>query len=160
MKRKLKYAAVAAFLCGVLLFLAYPGYLSCYIDPFFSRWQSRRLLAAASTPEELQAAVGGLGAFYTFPDGSWLAIRYRDSHTCGIWSVAVARDSGGNWYESREHFCGAFVVRRNYRALEASLGECLRPEDGRGGWLYDLVLSPDLATVRQRMTSRYFTQLP
>src|SRR4051812_43996917 len=93
-KRKLKYAA-AVLLSFVLLLFAYVTWLHLFIDPFFARREAQRLLSAASTPQQLQEAVGSLGASYTFPDGSWLAIRYRDSHARGIWSVAIARDSGG-----------------------------------------------------------------
>ena len=160
MKRKLKSAASIVLLSLVLLYVYATTSLHVFIDPFFSRWQSRRLLAAATTPQQLQEVVGSLGAFYTFSDGSWLAIRYRDSHGGGIWSVAIARDSGGGWYQSREHFCGAFRTDRHLRQLESTLGDSLElPSDERSRWILQLGAPPDLQTARQRITSRYFTQL-
>ena len=162
MKRKLKYAAVIVLLC-VALFFVYATYLHLIINPFFARREALRLLSAASTSQQLQDAVGSLGAFYTFRDGSWLAVCYRDSHGGGIWSVAIARDSGGNWYESREHFCGAFRADRRlqqHEQLAIALGESPEaPSDERSRWILQLRASPDLQTARQRITSRYFTQL-
>ncbi len=35
------------------------------------------------------------------------AIRYRDSHSGGIRSCAVDRDSGGGWFESERHLCSS-----------------------------------------------------
>lgn len=63
-------------------------------------------LKAAKSEAELRDAIGGLGLFLESTNGWWIAIRYRDSHADGIWSVAVAKDSGGQFYESRHHFCG------------------------------------------------------
>lgn len=158
MKRKVKYAALAFLFCFVLLF-AYVVWGSLFIAPFFARREARRLLSTASSPQQLQEAIGSLGAYYPFPDGSWLAIRYRDSHAGGIWSLAVARDSGGNWYESREHFCGAFRIVPRLQQVAAEAGEPFHPTDERSRWLFELSSSPDLQTARQRLTSRYFVQL-
>jgi hypothetical protein len=158
-KRRLKYAAAIVLLC-VVLFFAYITSLHLFIDPFFARREAIRLLSAASTSQQLQEAVGSLGTFYTFPDSSWVAIRYRDSHSGGIWSVAVARDSGGDWYQSSEHFCGAFSIVRHLQKLSAALGEPPEPpSDERGKWIQQLGASPDLQSARQHITSRYFTQL-
>lgn len=63
-------------------------------------------LKAAKSEAELRGAIGGLGLFIESTNGWWIAIRYRDSHAGGIWSVAVAKDSGGQFYESHHHFCG------------------------------------------------------
>jgi hypothetical protein len=157
-KRKLKYSAAIVLLC-VVLFFAYVTSLHLFIDPFFARREAQRLLSAASTSQQLQDAVGPLGMFCTFPDGSWLAIRYCDSHAGGIWSIAVARDSGGIWYQSREHFCGAFSMVRQLQQLSSALGEAAdAPSDERSRWIQQLSASPDLQTARQRITSRYFTQ--
>ena len=152
------YAAAIVLVCFSLLFL-YVAWLHLLIEPFFARREAQRLLSAASTPQQLQEAVGRLGALYTFPDGSWLAIRYRDSHGGGIWSLAIARDSGGNWYQSREHFCGAFSGVRHMHQLALAAGEPFQPSDERSRWILDLGSSPDLQTARQRLTSHYFTQL-
>jgi hypothetical protein len=72
--------------------------------------ESIRILQAAQTRAELEHAVGTLGIFFFFPDESWMAIRYLDSHSGGISSSAVARDSGGGWFHSRHHFCGLFAA--------------------------------------------------
>ena len=166
MKRKLKYAAAIVLLC-VVLFFAYVTFLDLFIYPLSAQREAReaqrearRLLSAASTSQELQQAVGSLGMFYTFPDGSWLAIRYSDSHTNGIWSIAVARDSGGNWYQSQEHFCGTFRFVRDLQQRSLDFGEPAEvPSDERSRWIQQLGASPDLQTARQRIVSRYFTQL-
>ncbi len=90
----------------------------CFIlpdpDRVASRAESLRLLRNAETRAELEQAVGDLGVFLPLKDGPWIAIRYRDSHGWPMWSQAIARDSGGQWYESREHFCGVFLGYRQY----------------------------------------------
>jgi hypothetical protein len=78
-------------------------------------------LAAARGPAELGEAVGPLGVVLQVPGGAWIAVRYRDSHAAPGWSSAVARDSGGGWFVSREHFCGRFQGHR------------LRREQGEAG---------------------------
>ena len=72
-----------------------------------TRRESVRVLAAARSTGELTNAVGNLGVFIPLTNGAWIAIRYRDSHGGGIRSCAVARDSGGEWFESSRHFCGS-----------------------------------------------------
>ena len=69
--------------------------------------ESIEILDAAHTLAELEEAVGRLGAVFTYADGSWVAIRYRDNHSSlRSFSTAVARDSHGSWYHSDYHFCG------------------------------------------------------
>lgn len=65
-------------------------------------------LARARTPEELDAAVGPLGAVIRTDWGDWVAIAYDDDRHNPMASWALARDSGGGWFESRRHFCRAF----------------------------------------------------
>ncbi len=142
-------------LCATLFF-AYVSSWHRFVDAYFAERESRRVLAAASTAQQLQAAVGSLGVFYTFPDRSWLAIRYRDSHA-SIWSVAVARDSGGNWYESREHFCAAFSVAQLEQRIPASVLPDT-PSDARAQWLRQLGASPDLGSARQCLAA-HFTKI-
>lgn len=163
MKRKLTvaaaYIATTLLLCAVLFF-TYVAELHLFIDPLFARWEAQRILSAAASPEALQRAVGPLGAFFTFPDGSWVAIRYRDSHAGGLWSVAIARDSGGQWYQSREHFCGAFSSFSQVRDISFAIGESLgAASDEHGRWIYQLSSSPDLQTARQRISARYFNRI-
>jgi hypothetical protein len=76
--------------------------------------ESFAVLAAAGSPAELREAVGHLGVLLEVR-GGWVAIRYRDSHAAPGWSSAVARDSGGAWWVSREHFCGRFAIHRQLR---------------------------------------------
>lgn len=60
-------------------------------------------IASAASP----AAMRDVATVYVLPDGSWIAMDYRDSHH--LWySVSVALTSDGTWYTSREHYCGAF----------------------------------------------------
>jgi hypothetical protein len=72
-----------------------------------TRQESVTLLKRAQSITELTNAVGYLGVFIPLTNGCWIAIRYRDSHSGGIRSCAVARDSGGGWFESDRHFCGS-----------------------------------------------------
>ncbi|MEZ6163331.1 MAG: hypothetical protein R3B67_02735 [Phycisphaerales bacterium] len=58
-------------------------------------------------------------------DGPWVAIMYADSHSKVFASIAIARDSYGNWYQSYHHFCGSFSAyvgpRQSIRNVEAGL---------------------------------------
>jgi hypothetical protein len=73
---------------------------------------SFQVLARAQTPDELDEAVDYLGVVLHTRDGGWVAVRYRDTHAGPIWSSAVARDSGGRWFVSSQHFCGRFLSYR------------------------------------------------
>jgi hypothetical protein len=73
-------------------------------------------LPRATTRSELEAVAGSLGIVLDYPDG-WIAIHYADSHAGFGWEWALARDSSGRYYESREHYCGAFSGYRG--ALQA-----------------------------------------
>ncbi|HWN94909.1 MAG TPA: hypothetical protein VNT99_07740 [Methylomirabilota bacterium] len=72
-------------------------------------------MSRAKTVEDLRAAVGRWGAFVPLRDGSWVAVRYTDTHAAPGYSCAVAHDSGGEWLYSSHHFCGRF---RNYFQIE------------------------------------------
>src|SRR6185436_12191545 len=99
-------------LAGIVLFgIAYVLFLHPFIDPPLSTWWSVPKLSAAKTPAELRKAVGYYGTFLSLRDGSWIAIRYRDNHALSLWSRAVVRDSGGRWFRSEHHFCGALMQR-------------------------------------------------
>jgi hypothetical protein len=65
-----------------------------------------KVLAAAHTTNELAAATGSYGLFLPLNHGGWITIHYQDTHAGGVWSCAVALDSGGGWFESDYHFCG------------------------------------------------------
>jgi hypothetical protein len=79
------------------------------LEPMTWKWRVRReslsILGAATSTNALLEAVGHLGIFISLQDGSWIAIRYRDTHGGRIDSMAIARDSGGGWFESTEHYC-------------------------------------------------------
>ncbi|MBN9519416.1 hypothetical protein J0H58_12980 [bacterium] len=77
--------------------------------------ESFAALSAAGSPVELREVVGQLGVVLDVRGGGWVAVRYRDSHAAPGWSSAVARDSGGGWWVSREHFCGQFAIHRELR---------------------------------------------
>jgi hypothetical protein len=103
--------------------------------------------------------LGHLGTVLRFRDGSWLAIRYRDCHAFPTWSLATAHDSSGSWYESSEHFCGAFSTIRHMESIDRALGETppllKDPPTDRGEWIRLLAACPDLPTARKHM-KRYF----
>jgi hypothetical protein len=109
--KRILLGLLAVFL--LLLLLIFVG------EPVTWHWRVRRdsiaTLSAAKTTNDLQQAVGGLGIFIPIRDGSWIAIRYRDTHAGRIASLAVARDSDGSWFESDHHFCGAFAGYRHER---------------------------------------------
>lgn len=84
-------------------------------------------LAACTTRSEFDDAVGDLGVVLDIADGSWIAIRYDDSHYY-CYSSATSLDSEGYWYRSREHFCGLFSTYRQVRAdIEICDDETLVP---------------------------------
>ncbi|GEM_PF-5454175 len=66
--------------------------------------------------QSAERAVGALGVVLDHPDGSWTAITYKDAHSFGYPSVAIARTSDGRWYKAREHHCGLFVIYSGLRA--------------------------------------------
>ena len=80
-----------------------------------NRQEALTILSAAKTTYEVEQAVGNLGIFIPLRDGSWIAIRYRDTHRGYLASLAIARDSGGNWYESDHHYCGEFIAYKHDR---------------------------------------------
>lgn len=145
----------------VVALAAYGFYFHGVMAPPMERYRAREALASAAA-QDLEAAVERLGAVFHFHDGSWLAIRYRDSHTFPAWSLAIARDSGGRWFESGFHFCGTFGVVRDLDAIDRELGaESLPAHDpprDHAEWVRLLAASPDLATARGRLL-RYFREV-
>ena len=125
------------------------------------RYRARKAFKAA-TPSELEKVVSPLGAVLRFKDGSWLAIRYNDSHNIPGWSLSVAHDSGGMWFESTEHFCGFFGFMRTVDELGRIRGLYPSPPHDPPAdlheWVRFLAISPDLPTARQRL-ARYFHQV-
>jgi hypothetical protein len=91
---------------GVLAIILILLILLFVVEPATWHWRHRReavrMLTAAKTTNELQEAVGSLGVF-----------------------VPVARDSGGAWFQSEHHFCGALDgyvrMRQKMQELRAAL---------------------------------------
>jgi hypothetical protein len=74
--------------------------------------------------------------------------------------MAVARDSNGKCFESKEHFCGSFVIIQDIDMIDRQLGNLppvpADPPANRIEWIRLLAASPDLKTARKRLTSSYF----
>jgi len=129
--------------------------------------ESIRILLSAEDTNQLTQAVGRLGIVLTFPDQSWVAVRYCDSHSGGVVSSAVTRDSGGKWYESMRHFCGSFMnypdAVMRYRDVNEDL-EALGSEeryemDGFFADVHALACSSNLTQARQQLLAMDFNQL-
>jgi hypothetical protein len=145
----------------VITLVSYAFYFHAFIDPVVERQRARLALADSATTN-LETAVGPLGTVLLLRDGSWLAIRYKDSHAYPAWSLAVARDSGGTWFESTEHFYGSFRVIRQLQAFNHEAADYTpppkEPPTDRAEWIRLLAASPDLPTAHQRM-ERYFQRV-
>ena len=146
------------FVAGLFLFHA-PTW------EFFTRGESKRILTAAQTTNELSMAVGELGCFLTFTDHSWMAIRYCDSHGGKLASSAVVRDSGGMWFESSEHFCGSFPAAlqqlKNQNILR-ELDKTNAPSQGsdrRALTLQYLMEAENLTAARSCLENLGFTKI-
>lgn len=133
---------------AVIAFAAYIGHFSAIIDPAIERIRARKALSTTKSAD-LETVVGSFGTVLRFPDGAWLSIRYRDSHSFAPWSLATAYDSDGTWYESDEHFCAMLrVVSKIDAPSNKSPASAYE-------WIQLLNASPDLPTARQRMDSRF-----
>jgi hypothetical protein len=110
-RRFVRVFAIVQFMAASLVvgFFALFWIYDPYVWPREVRTESKALLLAARTSEDLKQAIGPYGAFVAAGDGSWIAIRYRDTHAGHILSLALALDSEGHWYESRRHFCGSLA---------------------------------------------------
>ena len=120
MKNRIKIAMIL----GILLLVAIVipnGPLQWYKFTFHVPNESRSILTSTDSPKELKERVGGLGIVMEFQDSQWLAIRYRDTHSGGIYSYALARLSDGSWLESSYHFCGAFASVSHHLAQAKAL---------------------------------------
>ena len=66
------------------------------------------VLKSTDDPKELaEKVLPRRGAMLEFDDGSWLAIRYQDTHAFKVQSYILARCSDGIWLEGDHHFCAA-----------------------------------------------------
>lgn len=97
----------------IIILILIPGIASLIADMkdnrLASQWQneSSAKLADATTYQEASGTISNLGVMLGDPDGSWIAVDYRDTHRPRILSVSVARTSDGEFFVSREHFCGS-----------------------------------------------------
>lgn len=82
-------------------------------------WRFKRSLmqelSGVTDWKQAERAAGPLGVVLGNPDGLWVVIGYRDRHDFGHPSVAIAKTSGGEWYVSREHWCGQFRIYSHER---------------------------------------------
>jgi len=107
---------------------------------------------AARNASEREAATGYLGISLEYPDGSWLAICYNDSHHFPRWSAALALDSQGVLYRSKEHFCGLFSIYKDVVEQERRFG--LELGEYRG--LKAVATSPNLEAAREHLLKMGF----
>lgn len=169
MKRSLYSRALVALgiILGLalLVVIAFPGYLAAVLGPPLDRAKAHRVLIAAKTQDQLQEAVGSLGAVFLLQDGSWIAIRYTDSHAYPGYSCAVALDSNGHWFYSRHHFCGRFRIyqqtEKRLRQLavaggddESSIDEDLKAHDPE---LHALATAATLEAAHAQLRAMGFT---
>jgi hypothetical protein len=143
-------AIIVALLAGLVCFFVFP-----FWRPMVWRSQSVKALSAANDETALREAVGSLGVFIPVKDGSWIAIRYTDSHSGYIFSMAIARDSGGQWFESKYHFCGEFRffdqwVRAQSQPADSAerLNAAAYVFDDEHGDLRDIFNAPNLPKAR------------
>jgi len=158
MKRTIKIIGATLVLL-VMAFLLFPF----AYGPFWelrARRESIHILAKTDAKAELASASN---LFLTFPDESWIAIRYRDLHAGGVHSTSIARDSGGQWFESSRHFCALFDGYRSsyeiYR-LEKELGETEDFHDSSGfESIHAVAMAPNLDSAREELIKMGFQPL-
>ncbi len=164
-KKKTVTKGFVASLTGLALVAILSAPVGSVIGPLLDRFKAHRILSRSHTREELQGAVGKLGGFFPLSDGSWVAVRYTDSHSWPGYSCAVALDSEGQWFNNNHHFCGRFrsfqTETEKYLELDAALG-------GKGGEfqlmtteqypeMFALSSSTNLAAARAQLLKMGFT---
>gem|GEM_PF-2188704 len=165
-KKKVRINFITIFIA--ILLLPVFSYLTLWcVYPVIWEYNTRRetlhVLASANSEEDFKQSLRYGGVFLTFPDGSWMAIRYRDIHVGWGGSLSIVRDSGGLWYESHHHFCGNFVgfisdynFQRDLRELgEITSIDITRSYDG----LKLVGESKTLAEARGQLLKNGFTTL-
>jgi hypothetical protein len=172
------FSGLAVSILTVAGFLYYEEVISPKMWYPWTRNDSIRILTAAQTKNDLKQVLSW-GAFIPLTNGSWIAIRYRDSHLGGIFSCAVARDSGGGWFESDRHFCGSLsgfwseLKIREGMTKEEMLAADIRPLTnlvylGRSDYshvptideLEPIALAPDLESARRELVRVGFRVMP
>ena len=164
-KKAIKIAVIVVCVL-ILLLVVFPGFFAAVVGPPLDRIQARRALSHAKTPEELRMAVGQLGAFFPLRDGSWVAVRYTDTHAAPGYSCAVAHDSGGQWFYSSHHFCGRFriyvQVEQQTRELAEVTGDTeaqVQSSLSRGDMqMFGLAAATNLAAARAQLFTMGFSQ--
>ena len=114
MKRIIKTGFLIIAIVGLLL--AYVFFIAPFIWRSKNRSESIAVLKQAIGPEQQEHIAGESGLAVTYPDGSWLTIRYRDTHGGPVSSIAIAHDSAGGWHESTEHYCALLGSARDIAA--------------------------------------------
>ena len=121
------------------------------------------VLQAAGTPEQLEEATDPDGVVLRIKDGSWIAIRYVESDHL---PRAVARDSGGSWFETDRQFhyaLGHYRLWQEIRARAKATSDPVWSEEGflsRGlnRQLDAVEQSADLRQARQRLRELGFEE--
>jgi hypothetical protein len=94
-----------------------------YVFPKRARHDAVKALTSTNSTNKLAALKGTFGKFFSFDDGSWLVVRYKDTHSGFVGSYALTRDSDGKWLESKYHFCGMLGYLDKGAARDARLAE-------------------------------------
>jgi hypothetical protein len=98
-----------------------------------TRRESIEVLTGAKSVQQLEEAVKPYGVFVQATDGSWVAVRYRDTHYISpIQALAIAKDSGGRWFACDRHFCGWLTsfARERARGQDPSVLRDMFPATG------------------------------
>jgi hypothetical protein len=156
-------AAVVIALCGYIYFFLFVPY-AWRAD---TRKASIEVLSKSQSHEQLEEAVKPYGVLVYAKDGSWVAIRYRDTHyTSPIQALAIGKDSGGRWYSCDRHFCGWLTAFARERARGLSpdlLKDGFPMTGGRKGQVgYDrmeaLFSAADLKSLRDALMQMDFQE--
>ena len=104
----------------------------------------------------------GWGMTMTYPDGSWLAVYYADSHVLMLPSIAVARDSENHWFKSEVHYCGLFKAAERFheqRLMESELiksGEMTEDERAKAPGSEEIGLATSVLGASDLTSARGF----
>jgi len=143
----------------VLLFVAFTlimPYVYSVAWEYVTRSYLHSILESSNSADDIKKAIRPDGLFLTFPDGSWIAIVYRDNHAGSVRSISFARDSSGQWYEGHHHFCGGIGGISKEYELEMGLREMgeditqIKHESYYGG-LPEVWLSKSLPEAREKI---------
>lgn len=120
--------AVIGIVC-VLIILAVGVEIAVRVEGVLAYAKARKEAVeflTTSTQSELRSQC----LFYSLADGSWIAIRYRDSHGFpGVYSLSVARCSDGTWFESSHHYCGTNTFARRFDEHLADMRAYASPDE-------------------------------